>query len=402
MTVERVLVIGGGIGGLALAIALSRIGVEVEVVERHEEFVIPGVGLGQPANALRVLEALGVLDECARKGFAFHELRFFDHRGDPIVAHRFLLGDDKLPAFIALSRRALHAALLGEARAAGTRFRMGTKPKALDTTDPDTVGVEFDRGPAGRYELVVGFDGNGSWTRRTLFGSEHDAVFSGYAAWRLIVDRPPEVTSMAFYQGLGHKTGLMPLSQSSMYLFHIRPEPGNPRQDPALHHANLQERLASYTGLIGRLRDSMSGEEEISYSPLSPLMVPRRWHRGRVVLGGDAVHTYPPHMTQGAAMALEDAAVLAQELATDAPVEQQLRDYTARRLPRCHYVQRFAGAMLAGEQAIQTEEDLDAARRGHFLALAERMSQSDRIMNEDVVGWPARSSARSQEAETPP
>jgi 2-polyprenyl-6-methoxyphenol hydroxylase-like FAD-dependent oxidoreductase len=391
MTVERVLVIGGGIGGLAAAIALSRIGVEVELVERHEEFTVPGVGLGQPANALRVLEALGVLDECAREGFAFHHLRFYDHRGDPIVAHRFLLGDDTLPAFIALSRRALHAALLREARAAGTRFRMGTQPRALDNADPDTVSVEFDRGPADRYDLVVGFDGNGSWVRRTLFGSEHDAVFSGYAAWRLIADRPPEVTSMAFYQGLGHKTGLMPLSESSMYLFHIRPEPGNPRHDPALQHENLQERLASYTGLIGRIRDSMSGEEEISYSPLSPLMVPERWHRGRVVIAGDAAHTYPPHMTQGAAMALEDAVVLAQELAIDAPVEQQLRAYTERRLPRCRYVERFAGAMLAGEQAIQTEADLDAARRGHFVALDERMSESDRIMDEDVLAQPARS-----------
>jgi 2-polyprenyl-6-methoxyphenol hydroxylase-like FAD-dependent oxidoreductase len=100
--IGRVLIVGGGVGGLTAATAFAQRGVEVLLIERRPSFDVPGVGLGQPANALRVYEALGVLPEILASGFTYDRMFIFDQNRELIVEHKFLLGDDKLPAFCAL------------------------------------------------------------------------------------------------------------------------------------------------------------------------------------------------------------------------------------------------------------------------------------------------------------
>src|SRR5579864_487917 len=111
--IRRVLVVGGGVGGLTAATIFARRGVEVVLIERRPAFDIPGVGLGQPANALRVYNALGVLDEIVGTGFIYDRMSIFDPNRELIVEHKFLLGDKLVPAFCALSRLQLHKILLG-------------------------------------------------------------------------------------------------------------------------------------------------------------------------------------------------------------------------------------------------------------------------------------------------
>jgi 2-polyprenyl-6-methoxyphenol hydroxylase-like FAD-dependent oxidoreductase len=130
--------------------------------------------------------------------------RICDHNRQLIIDHRFLLGDDETPAVVALPRRDLHRILPAAAEDGGCQVRLDADPVGL-TQDPDGVEVTFADGSADAHELVVGFDGFRSWTRRQLFGAADDPVYSGYAAWRLIVRRPPEVTAMEFYQGPGSK-----------------------------------------------------------------------------------------------------------------------------------------------------------------------------------------------------
>src|ERR1043166_5066578 len=100
--IRRVLVAGGGVGGLTVAAILARRGVEVIVIERRPAFDIPGVGLGQPANALRVYDYLGVLEEILDTGFIYDRMHIFDPSRRLIAEHKFLLGDDSVPAFCAL------------------------------------------------------------------------------------------------------------------------------------------------------------------------------------------------------------------------------------------------------------------------------------------------------------
>jgi 2-polyprenyl-6-methoxyphenol hydroxylase-like FAD-dependent oxidoreductase len=125
--VGRVLVVGGEVGGLTAATAFAQRNVEVILIERRPGFDVPGVGLGQPANALRIYAALGVLPEILASGFSYDRMYIFDCDRDLIVEHKFLLGDKTLPAFCALARLRLHEILLAAAERAGVVIRTGVE-----------------------------------------------------------------------------------------------------------------------------------------------------------------------------------------------------------------------------------------------------------------------------------
>jgi 2-polyprenyl-6-methoxyphenol hydroxylase-like FAD-dependent oxidoreductase len=382
--IRRVLVVGGGVGGLTAAATFARRGVEVVLIERRPAFDIPGVGLGQPANALRVYDTLGVLDEILDTGFRYDRMWIFDPDRRLIVEHKFLLGDDKVPAFCALSRLQLHKILLGAVEGAGVQIRLGVTVNAIHD-DKDRVDVEFSTGEQDSFHLLAGFDGIRSTTRLHLVGTAFAPRPSGYGAWRVQAPRPDDVRGMEFLQGIGSKTGAMPLGNDVMYLFHIRPEaPDADFAGQDLAHL-FRQRLAPYGSYVAEIAASLNASSDIVYSPIEPLMLPWPWHRGRVVIGGDAAHTFAPHLTQGAAMAAEDAFVLAREvLAGDCPLEARLMRYSMQRYARCAFVYTFSGQWLHDEQSVRSAEDLEAARAELTLNGSARIGVSDRILNEPI------------------
>jgi 2-polyprenyl-6-methoxyphenol hydroxylase-like FAD-dependent oxidoreductase len=379
--IRRVLVVGGGVGGLTAAATFARRGVEVVLIERRPSFDIPGVGLGQPANALRVYDTLGVLDQILATGFSYRSMWLFDHNRQLIVEHKFLMGDDRVPAFCALSRLQLHEILLGAAERAGVQVRLGVTVSEIHDGG-SRVNVRLSNGEDDSFDLLAGFDGIRSTTRLHLVGTAFAPRPSGYGAWRVQAPRPDQVRGMEFLQGIGSKTGAMPLGDNVMYLFHIRPEaPGADftGQDLA---GLFKERLAPYGGYVTDIAASLTPASDIVYSPIEPLMLPWPWSRGRVVIGGDAAHTFAPHLTQGAAMAAEDAFVLAREaLDDDLPVEARLMRYSMKRYPRCAFVYTFSGQWLHDEQSVRSAADLEAARAELTLNASARIGASDRILN---------------------
>ncbi len=383
--VRRVLVVGGGVGGLTAAAAFAQRGVEVLLIERRPGFDVPGVGLGQPANALRVYDALGVLPELLASGFSYDRMFIFDPNRELIVEHKFLLGDDRIPAFCALSRLRLHEILLGAAERAGVEVRTGLMVDEIHD-EPDGVTVTFSDGRTGSFDLLAGFDGIRSTTRLHLAGTAFVPRFSGYGAWRVQVLRPDYVRGMEFLQGVGSKTGGMPLSNELMYVFHIRPEAPDAvfkREDyPDL----FRERLAQYGSYVAETAASLNTESDIVYSPIEPILLPWPWFRGRVVIGGDAAHTSPPHLTQGAAMAAEDGYVLAREvLADDAPLEARLMRYSQMRYARSAFVYNFSYQWMLEEQSVRTPTDLVAARAELAKNGSARIAASDRILDSRVI-----------------
>ena len=221
--VRRVLVVGGGVGGLTAATAIARHGVEVLLIERRPVFDVPGVELGQPANALRIYDALGLLPDILASSFTYDRMSIFDPNRKLIVEHKFLLGDDKVPAFCALSRLRLHEILLAAAERAGVVVRTGVTVSKINDEN-DRVAVLFSDGRTDIFDLVAGFDGIRSATRQYLFGTAFVPRPSGYGGWRVQVPRRDYVRGMEFLQGIGSKTGAMPLADDLMYIFHIRPE----------------------------------------------------------------------------------------------------------------------------------------------------------------------------------
>lgn len=350
---KKVLVVGGGIGGLTLGAALGRRGVEVEIVEARGALSALGVGLMQPGNALRALDMVGAIQPCLDAGYAFDHWLLHDSNGRPFHALRSNLGSAGVPACNGIRRTDLHEILAHAARSSGATLRFGTTVSALES-GPESVEVRLSHGPLARYDYVVGFDGIRSTTRGQLFGAAAiEPVYTGAAVWRFTTARPAALDCAHLYFGATTKVGLVPLSASHMYLFLVTRAEGNPRLEPPRFPALLRDALGGYRGLIAELRERISAPEDIVYSPIEEVLLPGPWHRGRVVLCGDAAHASAPHLAQGAAMAIEDAVVLAELLASHLPHEHKLACFMARRLPRCRAVQDASHALLAAELAAQ-------------------------------------------------
>jgi len=383
--IRRVLVVGGGVGGLTAAIAFAHRGVEVLLIERRPAFDVPGVGLGQPANALRVYDALGLLPEILASGFVYDRMWIFDHNRAPIVEHKFLLGDERVPAVCALSRRRLHEILLAAAEHAGVTVRTGLTFDEIHDQQ-DRVTVKFSDGRVGSFDLVAGFDGIRSATRLHLVGTAFTPRPSGFGGWRVQVPRHACVRGMEFLQGIGSKTGAMPLADDLMYVFHIRPEAPDAEFKREDYPALFKERLAGYGSYVAEIAAALDENSDIVYSPIEPLLVSWPWFSGRVVLGGDAAHTFPPHLTQGAAMAAEDGYVLAREALADAgPLEARLLRYSQSRYARCAFVYAFSYQWMLDEQSVRTAEDLAAARIELAQNASARMAASDRILDSRII-----------------
>lgn len=362
MTVSKVLVVGAGIGGLGAAAALGQRGIAVDVIDVKTDSSVLGVGINQPGNSLRALDALGVLPEILEVGYAYPGNDFRDWHGNEIVYTPSILGDDRVPANNALTRANLHGILKRAAEKAGAAIRYGTTVTDL-VDDGAGVDVTFSDGSTARYDAVAAFDGVKSGIRQRLFGTEWDPVFSGFSVWRVQLDRPEWVDRCYVYQGSQRKAGIIPLSTQYMYMFLVTPEPENPHFDRTDFAELLRARLAGFTGIIGDIRDGLNADSDIVYSPLIEVMKPLPWHSGRVITLGDAVHAAAPHLTQGAGMALEDAVVLADELTTDRPVEESLAAVGELRYERAKLVFDVSHAILEQEMQI-TEETLPFAVEG--------------------------------------
>ncbi len=352
--VEKVLVVGAGIGGLAAAAALGRRGVEVDMVEIKPDSTVYGVGINQPANSLRALDQIGVLEQILEVGVVYDGYTFNDYKGNRIVAIESQLGDDRVPPNCALPRRELSRILIGAAEKAGATIRYGTTVEDIDDRGEE-VGVSFTDGTSGDYDLVVGFDGIKSPLRNRLFGDAYEPVYSGHVVWRLTVPRPAEVDRSDLFQSPRSKGGYIPLTTDTMYLLLVTSEPEGVHYDPVDFPDMLRERLSEFEGPLGDIRDNIEEGDDIVYSPLSEVLLPPPWHKGLVVLGGDAAHACTPHITQGAGMALEDAVVLAEELDDADSIPAALESYAARRYPRAKFVQEVSRGILESEMAINEE-----------------------------------------------
>ena len=360
---RNVLIVGGGIGGLALAIGLGRAGIACDMVEIKPDWAVYGVGLIQPGNALRAYRALGLLDACLDRGFLYTRQRHYDAAGALMheAAMPQIEGLD-IVGTCGIGRPALHEILTSEALALGTQVRLGTAVTALHQ-DPDGVDVDFTDGTSGRYDVVVGADGVRSAIRTTIFGDDARLRFTGQGCWRFSTARPPEMTWSSAHYG-PNKAGLTPLSAETMYIYMLSAEPTNPRFERERLPELMRERLHGYRGLIADIREQIEDPDDVVYRPLEVLLKPPPWHQGRVVLIGDAVHATTPHNAQGAAMAVEDAVVLSALLAEDGGVEDTLRRFGERRFDRCKLVVE-ASEQIGAWQLQPTETSQDEAIRLH-------------------------------------
>lgn len=358
--VKRVLIIGGGIGGLSTAIALRKHGVGVEIVEAAPEWNVYGVGIIQPSNALRALDRLGLAELCIAKGGGFKGWDLCDSQGAHLthVPSRNVAREG-FPPINGITRPVLHTILSETAYAVDTNIRLGTTVTSMSES-AGQVDVEFTDGTRSSYDLIVGADGAYSRTRTMLFGDRVKPVPTGQSVWRHNFKRPKDLNCGALYFGKKSKAGLVLLSDELMYLFLVTPERTDVRMPEDRLHEMLRDRLQEYGGIVGGLRDQIADPREVVYRPMEAALVPAPWHHGRVILIGDAAHSGTPHLAEGAAMAIEDAVVLADMLSERGSLEETLQKFTARRLPRCKLVYE-AGLQLGAWELREWTGDPDPA-----------------------------------------
>jgi 2-polyprenyl-6-methoxyphenol hydroxylase-like FAD-dependent oxidoreductase len=360
---QKVLVVGGGVAGLAVAIGLHQRGISVEVVERDKDWKVYHVGIIVQANFIRALEVLGLGKAAEQAGYPYKGVRFMNMAGDLIAE---LPGDpaaDSLAADLGLTRPALHEVLTTKVKELGIPVRLGVTFERFEDGG-DSVSVDFTDGTSGTYDLLVGCDGNYSAVRKVLW-PEAAPKFTGQGVWRYNVPRPKDLEWSDLYIGKdGGKAGYCPLSEEEMYIFAVFEELGNPKFAPETLAAEMQKRLEGFGGILGEAAKAVTDPALVVYRPLEACIMPDPWYQGRVVLIGDSAHSATPHLGQGAAMAVEDAVVLAEELA-NREVPLALRAFMDR---------RFERAKLVGTSSIQLGEwEMHPESAGDPVELTDRI-----------------------------
>ncbi|HEX3835113.1 MAG TPA: FAD-dependent oxidoreductase [Solirubrobacteraceae bacterium] len=363
---ERVLVVGGGIGGLSTTIAMTARGLAVDVVELNPKWDVYGVGILQPGNAIRALDQLGLAEQAIAAGFAMDGDRF--HLADGTLLadneHPRLLGPE-YPGLNGITRPRLHEILTGAVKRSGADVKLGVTVDTLEQAG-DGVTVTLTDGTRATYDLVVGADGINSLIRARVFPEAPAPEYTGQVVWRYNLPRPSEIDKLWMFVGTDGKAGLVPLSADLMYLLLVEKPPADVSlRPPAAELAGiLRERLAEFGGMIARQRELITDPQNVVYRPVETVFVDPPWHRNRVVLIGDAAHATSPHVGQGAAMAMEDAIVLAEEVTEDVDIQPALKRFMERRYDRVRTVVDVS--LQIGRWEIDKVHDAD------FLGLMEK------------------------------
>jgi 2-polyprenyl-6-methoxyphenol hydroxylase-like FAD-dependent oxidoreductase len=335
-TPRTVLVIGGGAAGNATAILLRRAGLTVDLIEARDDWnATAGSGITLQGNALRVLRELGVWEQVQASGFGFGSVGITAPDGTVLhVSEDLRTGGDDLPATVGMQRPRLQQILIDAVRAGGATVRLGTTAEILGQ-DADGVSVRFSDGGEGRYDLVVAADGLGSATRAAI-GIADKPEPTGMAIWRVAAPRPAGLTRTDLaYGGPAHIAGYCPTSDTTLYAYVVEANRDRASVPPESYAGEMRRLASAYGGFWPEITEHITDPARVNYTWFDRLLVEGSWHRGRVVLVGDAAHCCPPTLAQGAALSLEDAWVLTQLLtAADTWDDALLQAYYERRIAR--------------------------------------------------------------------
>lgn len=322
----RVLIVGAGISGLALAKALLDRGFPVDVVERRAgDGRALGTGLYLPANAVRALQGLGVGGEVAKRAAPVARQRLHDHRGRPLAEFEAGRIWGEVGPCLAITRDDLHQVLRAAVDRSAVRHGVEVTAVAGDGT------VTFADGATAGYDLVVGADGVNSAVRRSLFGGP-EPRFLGQLCWRFIADdiAIPGITDWTARLGTKGRTFLtVQIGAGRVYCYADINSPV-----PTAPAGDWRGLFADFGGPVPRLLEQGADAYFAALHESENTV----WARERAVLVGDAAHAFSPSMAQGGAMALEDAQVLGEVLGTEPDTGTALAAFQARRAERVAWV----------------------------------------------------------------
>jgi salicylate hydroxylase len=374
----RVAIIGGGIGGLTAASALSRAGIEVAVYEAAAELREIGAGVALHPNAMKVLRAIGVEDGVRKiAGRSQWQLAYNWKTGR--VISRTSRGEQS--AAFGLEGATVHRADLLDVLAAALPDGVVTLGKRCEQVRPDgdAAVARFADGSEIEADVIVGADGIHSPVRASLFGPDAPR-FTGKICYRSVVPaaavrgaRP--ATEGAQWFGPHGTIVLYPLRGEELINVVCHYDDDSYRHESWVTECSREEVLERYAGWHeSLLRLFAAGDTWYKWALYDRDPIPR-WTRGRVTLLGDAAHPMLPYLGQGACQALEDGAVLATALAAEtADPLAGLARYERTRRPRASRV-----VLAARERGLSNHltSPWAAWRRDLLIALRRRVNRRD-------------------------
>jgi len=315
----RVLVVGGGIGGLALGVALARRGIAFEIVERRSHYGDEGAGIVLGGNVMAAMERLGIADAIRAAGHPVGQAIIADAQGRKLQETPFRV--EGFPPAIAIHRTLLLEILRGALPG----------PVRLDTP--------FDKADVAGFELVVGADGIRSTVRRMVCG-DVEPRFAGYTCWRFVVDGHFSEDAWEHW-GRGRRFGVVPIGKQRTYCF-LTDNAARRAPDPWKDLAQLKERFAEFASPARDALAAVRSLDPLLHNDIEDCLAPR-WSRPAstdapaIVLIGDAAHAVTPNLGQGAGLAIEDGVALAELVATS-PLGDALAKFEQLRRPRAEWI----------------------------------------------------------------
>lgn len=373
--VRNALVVGGGIAGLSAAIALGKRGVRVTVVEREKS--ASGASIVFQYRPIFALQELGILDQIIEHGSPIapggsRSTPVYDGNGRERSVPTATLDDDwTLPVAVSIYRPQLASIMQDAARRCGAELLIGPSYRSVAQLDGG-VEVELTTGERRRFGLVIAADGIYSGLRERYFADVDGPTYTGSMSFRAMFTDAPE----GWHSGL-HRVdgGVVRTTMLPGRLFYLAMPSHMGRRHVEQDEARqiMRRVLNSYRGsqLFEEIRERLTDDVRVIVAPFEWILVPAPWHRGRVVLIGDAAHATAPTIGSAGGMAVEDAVVLAQELSRTDDVQAALHAYTDRRQERAKLVVETSVAVMRGEQEHRPDEEWAAMRASAFQKLAE-------------------------------
>lgn len=328
-------IIGGGIGGVATAVALHQIGFDVSIYDREERLCETGAGMMLWPNATRVLRGLGVLEKVlSRSG---RNTRFLVRTSSGRTLMTIALGKFDVPA-VCMRRADLLSILLSAFPE--DRLHLGCELRRLGEQN-DKVLVFLNRDRVAEHDAVIGANGIRSKVRTELFGFS-DPIYRGYTIWRGLARYegdalPPGCNSESW--GKGMRFGILNTGHRRFTWYATANRPANHPDSASRRKCELQQLFNGWHEPIADFLESMD-ENEILKNGARDCAPLWRWGKGAVTLLGNAAHPCTPNLGQGGCMALEDAVVLAKCLGSGSPLRTALRRYEALRRHRTRHIQQ--------------------------------------------------------------
>ena len=329
----KAIIIGGGIGGMALASALQQQSIEAEVYEQAPALCEVGAGLVLWPNACKALDRLGLLPAMRAVSVPFGESEIKTWHGDHLAALTSPELDNKLTGGALIHRSQLLSVLTQglktpvihlSARCVGVR------------QESDHVTALFRDGREASGDLLIGADGVHSAVRSHLFG-DVPLRYAGYTVWRGITDVNIDQQIGTESWGPGMRFGCRTTTRGRVYWYATANIPEHQPDNPQGRKAELQTRFRGWHSPVEAIL-AASDESHILRNAIYNMAFLKRWSVGRTTLLGDATHPLTPNLGQGACQAIEDAVTLAKLLGSATNIEDALQTYESQRIPRTRAV----------------------------------------------------------------